>query len=51
MALTGRVPNPLARLSQHLFSVPSADTQRVQENHITILHILCRQAEHMLLHH
>jgi D-sedoheptulose 7-phosphate isomerase len=51
MALTGRVPNPLARLAQHLFSVPSADTQRIQENHITILHILCRQAEHMLLNH
>ena len=51
MALTGRVPNPLARLAQHLFSVPCTDAQRIQENHITILHILCRQAEHMLLHH
>jgi len=28
--------------------VPSDDTQRVQEAHITLLHILCRQTENLL---
>lgn len=49
MALTGAGATPLARLALHVLSVPSTDTQRIQEVHIMYLHILCRQAEHLVL--
>lgn len=49
MALTGLAGTPLARLSQSVLAVPSADTQRIQEAHIMYLHILCRQTERLLL--
>ena len=49
MALTGPAGSPLAKLSDCVLAVPSADTQRIQEAHIMFLHILCRQAEHVLL--
>jgi len=29
-------------------AAPSDDTQRIQEAHITLLHILCRQTEFLL---
>lgn len=48
LALTGRKPNPLAKIADLTLAVPSTDTQRIQEAHITILHILCRQTENML---
>jgi D-sedoheptulose 7-phosphate isomerase len=48
MALTGRKPNPLARLADLTLDVPSKDTQRIQEAHITLLHIICRQTEYCL---
>lgn len=46
MALTGRKPNPLAKVANLTLAVPSKDTQRIQEAHITILHIICRQTEY-----
>jgi D-sedoheptulose 7-phosphate isomerase len=49
MALTGPSPNPLSRRSDYVLPVPADDTQRIQEVHITYLHILCRQAERLLL--
>jgi D-sedoheptulose 7-phosphate isomerase len=49
MALTGPTGTPLAKLSQCVLAVPSADTQRIQEAHIMFLHILCRQTERLLL--
>jgi D-sedoheptulose 7-phosphate isomerase len=49
MGLTGPAPNPLARRADYVLSVPALDTQRIQEVHITYLHILCRQAERLLL--
>lgn len=48
LALTGITPNPLTALAHHALEVPSKDTQRIQEAHITLLHILCRQSEHAL---
>lgn len=49
MALTGPTGTPLAKWSQSVLAVPSADTQRIQEAHIMFLHILCRQTERLLL--
>jgi len=48
LALTGARPNLLARRADFALAVPSADTQRIQEAHITILHILCTQTERLL---
>jgi len=49
MALTGPDGSPLAKLADCVLAVPSTDTQRIQEAHIMFLHILCRQAERLLL--
>jgi D-sedoheptulose 7-phosphate isomerase len=48
LALTGKKPNLLARRADWALAVPSADTQRIQEAHITLLHILCTQTERLL---
>jgi D-sedoheptulose 7-phosphate isomerase len=48
LALTGKQPNLLARRADLALAVPSADTQRIQEAHITLLHILCTQTERLL---
>lgn len=49
MALVGPGATPLSKQSDFVLSVPSEDTQRIQEVHILYLHILCRQAEHLVL--
>jgi D-sedoheptulose 7-phosphate isomerase len=49
MALSGPAGRPLTRVADLVLAVPSADTQRIQEAHIMYLHILCRQAEALLL--
>ena len=49
MALVGSGSPPLSKLAHHVLGVPSPDTQRIQEVHILYLHILCRQAEHLVL--
>lgn len=48
MSLTGKSVSPLSKLAHMPIMVPSTDTQRIQEAHITILHILCAQAELIL---
>jgi phosphoheptose isomerase len=48
LALTGARPNLLARRADFALAVPSKDTQRIQEAHITLLHILCTQTERLL---
>lgn len=48
MSLTGKGVSPLSKLAHTAISVPSSETQRIQEAHITILHILCAQAELIL---
>jgi len=48
LALTGAKPNLLARRADFALAVPSKDTQRIQEAHITLLHILCTQTERLL---
>ena len=45
MALTGRDGGPLGRLVDVALIVPSDSTQRIQESHITIGHILCELIE------
>ena len=45
MSLTGKGVSPLSKLAHTAISVPSSETQWIQEAHITILHILCAQAE------
>jgi len=45
IALVGREETPLAQFSNVLISVPSTDTPRIQEGHITIAHILCDLVE------
>ena len=48
MSLTGKGSSPLSKLAHTAISVPSSETQRIQEGHITILHILCAQSELIL---
>ncbi len=45
VALTGKSKSPLSRIADISMHVPSNDTQRVQECHITIGHILCAMVE------
>lgn len=45
VALTGAGGGRLAGLADELLAVPSCDTPRVQEAHITIIHLLCELAE------
>ena len=45
LALTGTPGKPLADLADLAVRVPSRDTQRIQECHITIGHVLCGRIE------
>ncbi len=45
VALTGRDGGPLAKLVDVSITIPSDSTQRIQESHITIAHILCELVE------
>ena len=45
---TGETGGSLARLSKLCLCIPSRDTQRIQESHITIGHIVCGIVEDML---
>lgn len=45
VGLTGRGGGQLAGLVDHALTVPSDNTQRIQEAHITIGHILCELIE------
>ena len=46
---TGELGGSLAKLAQLCLRVPSRDTQRIQEAHITIGHIVCGIVEDMLV--
>jgi D-sedoheptulose 7-phosphate isomerase len=48
IALTGRDGGPLAPLCDHKVIVPSNDTQRIQECHIMIGHVVCELIDETL---
>jgi D-sedoheptulose 7-phosphate isomerase len=45
IGFTGETGGKMAALSNHLINVPSRDTPRIQESHITIGHIICQLVE------
>ncbi len=45
IAFTGESGGKLKSFSDHLINVPSADTPRIQECHITLGHIICQLVE------
>lgn len=45
VGLTGATGGQMAELCRHCINVPSTDTARIQEGHITIGHILCAATE------
>ncbi len=45
IAFTGITGGQMKTISDHLINVPSADTPRIQESHITIGHIVCQLVE------
>ncbi len=49
-ALVGDAGGSINQEAELLVVVPSADTQRVQETHICLIHALCRLVEEELLH-
>jgi D-sedoheptulose 7-phosphate isomerase len=44
--LTGGTKGKMKEMGNVLISVPSDDTQRIQECHLLIEHILCENTEH-----
>ena len=48
VALTGESGGKLRAVCDHLLNVPSSDTPRIQESHITIGHIICELVERAL---
>lgn len=47
-AMTGRLPNPLARLADRVVSVPASSTSAIQEGHLVAVHALCAAVERHL---
>lgn len=45
VAFTGATGGQMKTISDHLVNVPSNDTPRIQESHITIGHIICQLVE------
>jgi D-sedoheptulose 7-phosphate isomerase len=48
IGLTGRSGGRMRGLCGELLAVPSDATERIQEGHITIIHLLCDLVERML---
>ncbi len=48
IALTGTKGERFAKKSDYAFIVPSDDTPRIQETHITLAHVLCQMVEEIL---
>jgi len=48
IAFTGAKGDELASKCDYVFAVPSNDTPRVQETHITLAHVLCQMVEEIL---
>lgn len=51
VSLTGETGGKMKALSDYLVNVPSSDTPRIQETHITIGHIICQLVEEQLFDH
>lgn len=45
IAFTGETGGKMKDMADHLINVPSKDTPRIQESHITIGHIICQLVE------
>lgn len=45
IAFTGETGGKMKELSDHLINIPSKDTPRIQESHITVGHIICQLVE------
>ncbi len=45
IAFTGSTGGKLKKYTDHLINIPSDDTPRIQESHITIGHIICQLVE------
>ncbi|MCD6013290.1 MAG: D-sedoheptulose 7-phosphate isomerase [Flavipsychrobacter sp.] len=48
VVLTGESGGKMKPLADHVINVPSTDTPRIQESHITIGHIICQLVEEKL---
>ena len=48
IGLTGKQGNKLASICDLTLKVPSTDTQRIQESHILIGHIICEFVEEFM---
>lgn len=48
IAFTGAKGDKLAAKADYVFSVPSSNTPRIQETHITLGHVLCQTVEEIL---
>jgi D-sedoheptulose 7-phosphate isomerase len=48
IAFTGEKGDKLASKTDYVFAVPSVNTARIQETHITIGHVLCQMVEEIL---
>ena len=48
IAFTGAKGDKLAALTDYVFAVPSDNTPRVQETHITLGHVLCQMVEEII---
>ncbi len=48
IALTGLKGDRFAKKSDYAFVVPSDDTPRIQETHITLAHVICQLVEEIL---
>lgn len=48
IAFTGKYTAKIKDIVNHLITVPSASTQRIQESHITIAHIICELVEKLM---
>ncbi|MCX8069331.1 MAG: SIS domain-containing protein [Thermodesulfovibrionales bacterium] len=48
LAFTGAKGEKLASMCDYSFIVPSIDTPRIQETHITIAHVVCQLVEDIL---
>lgn len=49
IAMTGNYIHDVEHVADHIISIPSASTPRIQEAHITIGHILCQGVEQYFL--
>lgn len=49
VAITGREGDPLAGRADLVFNAPSDETPRIQEVHITVIHLLCELVDDALI--